>query len=72
MYFRSLQICIEKKIQYIVAPFEADAELAYLSSSGHVDAVLTEDSDLLAYGCKKVPVGYSSINPQKEEIISAV
>ena len=72
MYFRSLQICIEKKIQYIVAPFEADAELAYLSSSGHVDAVLTEDSDLLAYGCQKVPVSYSSINPQKEEILSAV
>lgn len=38
-----------------MAPFEADAELAYLSTSGRVDAVLTEDSDLLAYGCKKVP-----------------
>lgn len=35
---------------------EADAELAYLSTSGRVDVVLTEDSDLLAYGCKKVPV----------------
>ena len=46
----------EKDIQYIVAPFEADAELAYLSTSGHEDAVLTEDSGLLAYGCKKVPV----------------
>lgn len=54
--FARLQICIEKDIQYIVAPFEADAELAYLSTSGHVDAVLTEDSDLLAYGCKKLPV----------------
>ena len=52
--FLSLQICIEKDIQYLVAPFEADAELAYLSTSGHVDAVLTEVSDLLAYGCKKV------------------
>lgn len=39
-----------------MAPFEADAELAYLSTSGRVDAVLTEDSDLfIAYGCKKVP-----------------
>ena len=38
-----------------MAPFEVDAELAYLSTSGHVDVVLTEDSDLLGYGCKKVP-----------------
>ena len=54
--FVRYRFCIEKDIQYIVAPFEADTELAYLSTSGHVDAVLTEDSDLLAYGCKKVPV----------------
>ena len=36
-----------------MAPFEADAELAYLSTSGRVDAVLTEDSDLLAYMAAK-------------------
>ena len=54
MFFRLLQICIKKDIQYIATPFEADAELAYLSTSGHVDAVLTEDSDLLAYVCSKV------------------
>ena len=55
-----------------MAPFEADAELAYLSKSGHVDAVLTEDSDLLAYGCKKVPVSLknSSINPNIEKVIN--
>ena len=46
----SLQICFEEEILYIVDPFEADAELLAM------DAVLTEDSDLLAYGCKKVPV----------------
>ena len=56
MFFRSLQICIKKDIQYIATPFEADAELAYLSTSVHVDAVPTEDSDLLAYGCSKVAV----------------
>jgi exonuclease-1 len=36
-------------IEYIVAPYEADAELAFLARSGYVDAVLTEDGDLLAY-----------------------
>jgi exonuclease-1 len=36
-------------IEYIVAPYEADAQLAYLARSGSVDCVLTEDGDLLAY-----------------------
>ncbi|EAY13794.1 XPG I-region family protein [Trichomonas vaginalis G3] len=36
-------------IEYIVSPYEADAQLAYLARSGYVDCVLTEDSDLIAY-----------------------
>ena len=42
------------QVQYIVAPYEADAQIAYLARSGMVDAVLTEDSDLLVYGCPRV------------------
>lgn len=38
-----------------MAPYEADAQLAYLNKAGIVQAVITEDSDLLAFGCKKVP-----------------
>ena len=36
-------------IEYIVAPYEADAQLAFLARSGYVDYVLTEDSDMLPY-----------------------
>lgn len=43
------------RVELIVAPYEADAQLAYLSRSGLVHAVITEDSDCLPYGCKKVP-----------------
>ncbi|KAG7668920.1 hypothetical protein KSW81_003932 [Nannochloris sp. 'desiccata'] len=43
------------KVQFIVAPYEADGQLAYLANippeQGGVAAVLTEDSDLIAYGC---------------------
>ncbi|KAK8890262.1 hypothetical protein M9Y10_035034 [Tritrichomonas musculus] len=39
----------KKNIEYIVAPYEADAELAYLCRTNYVDCVMTEDSDLLAY-----------------------
>ncbi|XP_048341315.1 exonuclease 1 [Sphaerodactylus townsendi] len=43
-----------KGIDCIVAPYEADAQLAYLNKTGTVQAIITEDSDLLAFGCKKV------------------
>ncbi|XP_060099491.1 exonuclease 1 [Heteronotia binoei] len=43
-----------KGIDCIVAPYEADAQLAYLNKTGIVQAIITEDSDLLAFGCKKV------------------
>ena len=42
------------KVEYIVAPYEADAQLTFLTMHGYVDAVITEDSDLIAYGCEKV------------------
>ena len=38
----------------IVAPYEADAQLAYLMKTGITSAVISEDSDLLVYGCQKV------------------
>ena len=40
----------EMNIEYFVAPYEADAQMAYLYHSNHVDLVITEDSDLLAFG----------------------
>ncbi|XP_043914341.1 exonuclease 1 [Protopterus annectens] len=43
-----------QSVDCIVAPYEADAQLAYLNKTGIAQAVITEDSDLLAFGCKKV------------------
>ncbi|OHT12550.1 XPG I-region family protein [Tritrichomonas foetus] len=43
-----------KRIPFIVAPYEADAQLAYLARTKQVDLVLTEDSDLIAYGTPQV------------------
>jgi exonuclease-1 len=39
-------------IQYVVAPFEADSQLAYLERKGIINGVLSEDSDLLVFGVK--------------------
>jgi exonuclease-1 len=38
-------------IPFLIAPYEADAQLAFLVRNGFADCVLTEDSDLLPYGC---------------------
>lgn len=39
-------------IQYIVAPYEADAQMVYLERKGIIDGILSEDSDLLVFGAK--------------------
>lgn len=39
-------------VQYIVAPYEADAQLAYLERKGIITGILSEDSDLLVFGAK--------------------
>ncbi|CAN9119578.1 hypothetical protein AA0114_g1165 [Alternaria tenuissima] len=39
-------------VQYVVAPYEADSQLAYLERKGIIDGVLSEDSDLLVFGVK--------------------
>lgn len=43
-----------ENVPYVVAPYEADAQLAFLARTGAADAVLTEDSDLLVFGCATV------------------
>lgn len=42
-----------EKIEFYVAPYEADAQLAHLFLTGKAHAVITEDSDLLAFGVKR-------------------
>lgn len=39
-------------VDFLVAPYEADAQMAFLERVGLVDAVLSEDSDLLVYGTR--------------------
>lgn len=41
-------------VQILVAPYEADAQLVYLEQQGIIDGVLSEDSDLLVFGVKKL------------------
>ena len=54
---RPMQALKRKGVDFIVAPYEADAQMAYLALNALVDVVITEDSDLLTYGCPRVGPG---------------
>eukprot|EP00474_Spongospora_subterranea_P002002 CRZ02460.1 hypothetical protein [Spongospora subterranea] len=44
----------QNNIDFIVAPYEADAQLAFLFKNQLVDAVISEDSDLLLFGVSRL------------------
>ena len=48
-----IQVLQQQKIEFYVAPYEADAQLCYLYLTGRVQVVITEDSDLLPFGARK-------------------
>ncbi|CCL98226.1 uncharacterized protein FIBRA_00220 [Fibroporia radiculosa] len=54
MAYQLIKALRAESVPYVVAPYEADAQLAYLERIGIVDGIITEDSDLLVFGCKKV------------------
>ncbi|KAJ1426192.1 XPG/Rad2 endonuclease [Sesbania bispinosa] len=49
-----IQVLKQENVQYIVAPYEADAQMTFLAISRQVDAVITEDSDLIPFGCPRI------------------
>lgn len=60
----NFQILRSENIEFVVAPYEADAQLAYLSGleteKGGIAAIISEDSDLLVYGCPAVRISLLS------------
>ncbi|KAK3139641.1 hypothetical protein QOZ80_5AG0386810 [Eleusine coracana subsp. coracana] len=58
MAYQLIQILRSEDVEFVVAPYEADAQLAYLATldadQGGIAAVVTEDSDLIAYCCSAI------------------
>ena len=52
--YQLIQALRRKRVRYVVAPYEADAQIAHLARTGVVQLVLAEDSDMLAFGCPRV------------------
>ncbi|GAM89315.1 hypothetical protein ANO11243_073520 [Dothideomycetidae sp. 11243] len=40
------------KIDFIVAPYEADSQLVYMEKTGVIQGIISEDSDMLVFGAK--------------------
>ncbi|CCH58749.1 hypothetical protein TBLA_0A09650 [Henningerozyma blattae CBS 6284] len=49
-----IDYCKNNHIRYIVAPFEADSQMVYLEKKGIVQGIISEDSDLLIFGCQRL------------------
>ncbi|KAG5517098.1 hypothetical protein RHGRI_037749 [Rhododendron griersonianum] len=52
--YELIQVLKQQNVHYVVAPYEADAQMTFLAVSKQVDAVITEDSDLIAFGCPRI------------------
>jgi 5'-3' exonuclease len=46
-----------KQLNFIIAPYEADSQLAYMFHAKKVDYIISEDSDMMVYDCFKVIKG---------------
>lgn len=49
-----IDILKKLNIDLIIAPYEADSQIAYMVKEGLADFAISEDSDLIVYGCPKL------------------
>ncbi|KAL3795487.1 hypothetical protein ACHAW5_002454 [Stephanodiscus triporus] len=68
MRYELIRKCNELGLAYLVAPYEADAQMARLAHTGVVDLVITEDSDILVYGCPRALFKVNFATYQGQEI----
>lgn len=61
-----IDYCKDHSIEFIVAPFEADSQMVYLENQKLVDGVISEDSDLLIFGCKNLITKLNDIGEAKQ------
>lgn len=50
---------IAENIKFVVSPYESDSQLVYLEKLKLVDGIISEDSDLLVFGCQKLLTKFS-------------
>lgn len=54
MITRTMSVLRRLNVDFVVAPYEADAQLAFMYRQGLIAGVVSEDSDLIAFGCHRL------------------
>ena len=67
---RFIGVARELSVNFVVAPYEADAQMAWLVQHGLVDACITEDSDLVAFGCDRLFIRLERGGQGREIVVS--
>lgn len=74
MAARFIDACVMRwgrdSVDYMVAPYEADAQLAFSCRCGEAAAVISEDSDNLAYGTPRVLFKLEADGMANEVVVS--
>lgn len=60
----------QENVDYVVAPYEADAQMTFLAITNQVDAIITEDSDLIPFGCPRVSFLFTNIRQNHLHFLS--
>lgn len=55
---------------YIISPEEADSQCAYLIKKNYVDYIISDDMDLLLFGCNKIIRRFTISKHKKMELIT--
>lgn len=53
-----VELLKKENIEFVISPYESDAQLTYLQRIGYIDYILTEDSDLILYGSTNILYKY--------------
>ncbi|ELA42914.1 uncharacterized protein VICG_00229 [Vittaforma corneae ATCC 50505] len=60
-----LRVLKANNIEFIVSPYEADAQLYFLQRIKYIDYILTEDSDLVVYGATRILYKYDGVHVEE-------
>ena len=52
-----IELCQEQNVPFVVAPFQADAELVSLQLRGKITYIMSRDTDMLLHGGSALIVG---------------
>lgn len=57
-----IKVLERMNVDYVVAPYEADAQISKMFIDKEIDFVITEDSDFIIYGCENICFGFEIEN----------